>query len=82
MSGKADEFTLLVIKERMPRTVFSLLAGASLGISGLLMQTVTKNPIADPGIMGVNMGASFAVVIGMVFFHMKTSFDFIIFFAM
>ncbi|MDU2131082.1 MAG: iron ABC transporter permease [Finegoldia magna] len=79
MSGKANEFTLLVIKERMPRTVFSLLAGASLGISGLLMQTVTKNPIADPGIMGVNMGASFAVVIGMVFFNMKTSFDFIIF---
>lgn len=77
--GEEDAFTLLVIRERLPRTVFSLVAGASLSISGCLMQTVTKNPIADPGILGVNMGASFAVVIGMVFFRIQDPLSFILF---
>ena len=41
-----NNFEAIVVKERIPRTVFGLLAGASLGISGTLMQSITRNPIA------------------------------------
>lgn len=48
---------------RLPRLVGALLAGASLGVAGALMQGVTRNPLADPGLLGVNAGASLGVVI-------------------
>ena len=55
----------LVVRElRLPRTIVGLLVGAALGVSGAVMQAVTRNPLADPGILGVNAGASFAVVLG------------------
>ena len=63
----------LVVLERIPRTVFSIIAGASLGVSGALMQAITRNPIADPGILGVNMGASLFVVSGIAFFQIHTA---------
>lgn len=47
---------------RVPRTVVGLLAGVALGVAGALMQGLTRNPIADPGLLGVNAGASLAVV--------------------
>ncbi|ALG84878.1 iron ABC transporter permease [Gordonia phthalatica] len=50
---------------RVNRTVTGLIAGASLGVAGVLMQAVTRNPLADPGILGVNAGASFGVVLGL-----------------
>jgi iron complex transport system permease protein len=54
----------LVVRElRLPRTIVGLLVGSALGVAGALMQAVTRNPLADPGILGVNAGASFAVVI-------------------
>lgn len=54
----------LVIRElRMPRTIVGVLVGMALGVSGAVMQAVTRNPLADPGILGVNAGASFAVVL-------------------
>ncbi len=65
--GARADFTALVVRERIPRTIFSLIAGASLGVSGLLMQAITRNPIADPSILGVNMGASLFVVAGIAF---------------
>jgi iron complex transport system permease protein len=49
---------------RVPRTLLGLCAGAALGLAGTLMQGVTRNPLADPSILGVNTGAAFAVVIG------------------
>lgn len=56
---------LVVVRElRVPRTVIGLLAGAGLGIAGGIMQGVTRNPIADPGLLGVTAGAAFAVVLG------------------
>lgn len=63
----ADPQTIesIVVRElRVPRTVIGLLVGASLGMAGALMQGVTRNPIADPGLLGVTAGASFAVVLG------------------
>lgn len=65
----STSFAALVVRERIPRTVFALLAGASLGVSGALMQSITRNPIADPSILGVNIGASLSVVCGIAFFH-------------
>ncbi|MGX6448179.1 FecCD family ABC transporter permease [Patulibacter sp. S7RM1-6] len=50
---------------RIPRTVLGLLVGAALGVAGAVMQALTRNPLADPGILGVNAGASAAVVAGM-----------------
>jgi iron complex transport system permease protein len=69
----------LVVHERIPRTVFGLLAGAALGVSGALMQAVTRNPIADPSILGVNTGASLFVVSGIAFFNIGTASAYIAF---
>lgn len=48
----------IVLDARLPRTLAGLLAGAALGLAGSLMQTLTRNPLADPGILGVNSGAA------------------------
>ena len=59
----------MVVRDlRVPRTVIGLLAGAALGLAGAIMQGVTRNPLADPGLLGVNAGASLAVVVGISFF--------------
>ena len=71
--GKAETFGQIVVKERIPRTVFSLMAGAALGISGALMQAITRNPIADPSVLGVNTGASLFVVMGIAFLNIQTA---------
>lgn len=65
-------FAALVVRERIPRTVFSIMAGTSLGISGALMQSITRNPIADPSILGVNTGASLFVVVGIAFLNISS----------
>ncbi|KQH84506.1 iron ABC transporter permease [Vibrio furnissii] len=53
---------------RIPRTVLAAIVGASLGLAGAVMQGITRNPLADPGIFGVNIGAAFFVVIGLAWF--------------
>ncbi|TCJ99615.1 FecCD family ABC transporter permease [Nocardia alba] len=59
--------TLGVIREqRIPRTLLAALVGAALGVAGAVMQGLTRNPLADPGILGVNAGAYFAMVLGSV----------------
>ncbi|BCY11515.1 iron ABC transporter permease [Actinoplanes sp. L3-i22] len=55
---------LVVRTLRLPRTVVGLVVGLALGLAGAIMQGLTRNPIADPGILGVNAGAALAVVIG------------------
>lgn len=57
-----------VVAERMVRTVAGLIVGLSLGLAGTSMQGVARNPLADPGILGVNAGAALAVVAGIFFF--------------
>ncbi len=55
----------LIVRElRVPRTLLALLVGAALGLAGAVMQGVTRNPLADPGLLGVNAGAALFVVIG------------------
>nr|WP_281400992.1 iron chelate uptake ABC transporter family permease subunit [Amycolatopsis umgeniensis] len=48
---------------RMPRTIVGLVVGMALGVAGALIQALTRNPLADPGILGVQAGASFAVTV-------------------
>ncbi|WP_350350339.1 iron ABC transporter permease [Microbacterium sp. A8/3-1] len=67
-SGHDDTISQAAIIKRIPRTVLALLVGAALALSGATMQAVTRNPIADPGILGVSNGASLAVVVGIAFF--------------
>jgi iron complex transport system permease protein len=59
---------IVVVTSRLPRTVLGLLVGAALGLAGCVMQGVTRNPLADPGILGVNGGAALAIVIGISLF--------------
>lgn len=62
-----------IVHKRISRTVFCLLCGAALGVSGALMQAVTRNPIADPSILGVNTGAALFVVCGIAFLNITTA---------
>lgn len=66
-----DPVSQAVWFSRVPRTVLVLAAGAAFGVAGALMQAVTRNPMADPGILGVNAGASLAVVVGLAFFGLS-----------
>lgn len=54
----------VVLELRIPRTLAGLAAGTALGVAGALIQALTRNPLADPGILGVNAGAAFFVTIG------------------
>ncbi|MFF8595411.1 FecCD family ABC transporter permease [Streptomyces sp. NPDC015220] len=58
----------VVVGERLSRTVLGLLAGAALGLSGAVLQALTRNPLADPGVLGINAGASAAVVTAITYF--------------
>ncbi|HWJ85704.1 MAG TPA: iron chelate uptake ABC transporter family permease subunit [Cellulomonas sp.] len=53
---------------RVPRTLVGIVAGAALGVCGALIQAYTRNPLADPGILGVNAGAGFAITVAVAFF--------------
>jgi iron complex transport system permease protein len=57
---------------RLPRTIVGLLAGAALGLAGVLMQGVTRNPLADPYLLGVEAGASFGVVLAVYVFGLQS----------
>lgn len=62
---------IVLVDYRLPRTLLGILCGAAFGVSGALIQAATRNPLADPGIMGVNGGAAFFVTlaVGLFGFH-------------
>jgi iron complex transport system permease protein len=68
MRDPANDLHIIVQTLRIPRTILAVLAGAALGVSGALMQAVTRNPLAEPGLLGVNSGAAVAVLFGVVIF--------------
>jgi iron complex transport system permease protein len=67
-----DNDQLIVRSLRVPRTVIGLLVGAALGLAGAVMQGVTRNPLADPALLGIEAGASLAVVAGIAAFSVGT----------
>lgn len=67
-SGQSGYDAAVVHSMRLPRTVLAVAAGAALAASGVLMQTLTRNPLADPGVFGVNAGASALVVMAISLF--------------
>jgi len=77
MAHDPENYASSVVQKRVIRTLFALCCGAALGIAGVLMQSVTRNPIADPSILGVNMGAAFFVVCGIAFFHIQSAHQYI-----
>lgn len=63
-----DETVAIILELRFPRIIVAMLGGAVMAMSGVLMQAVMRNPLADPGIIGVSSGAAFAAVIVSSFF--------------
>ena len=68
-----DEKLAMVLNTlRIPRTLCAMVVGASLSLAASLLQSATRNPLADPGILGVNAGASFAIVLGAALFGLSS----------
>ncbi|MEU6166984.1 FecCD family ABC transporter permease [Streptomyces tanashiensis] len=74
---KLTETRLIVQTVRVPRTVLAIVAGVALGVGGALIQGYTRNPIADTGLLGVNTGASFAVVAAISLFGLTDPFQYV-----
>lgn len=69
LMGSSDETVRYIVTEsRLPQMCTALLAGAALGVSGLVMQTLFSNPLADPSLLGVNSGASLGAAIALLAF--------------
>ncbi len=65
--GAVDAETAGIVSSRLDRTVIAVVVGGCVALSGALLQGLTRNPVADPGILGLNSGAALAVVIGIRF---------------
>ncbi|WP_344886940.1 iron ABC transporter permease [Nonomuraea antimicrobica] len=74
---RLTEIALIVWTVRVPRTVLAIVAGLALGVAGALIQGYTRNPIADTGLLGVNSGASFAVVSVILLFGLSNPFQYV-----
>ncbi|WP_329343937.1 iron ABC transporter permease [Streptomyces sp. NBC_00663] len=74
---RLTEIRLIVRTVRVPRTVLAVVAGIALGVGGALIQGYTRNPIADTGLLGVNAGASFAVVSAITLFGLTNPFQYV-----
>ena len=71
------ENDIIIRSLRIPRTELALLAGAALGVAGSLIQGHTRNPLADPGLLGVTSGAALAVVIGIFAFDLTSLYSYV-----
>ena len=69
-TGRGDAYVIWDL--RIPRTIVGLAVGIALGVAGALIQALTRNPLADPGILGVNAGASFFVALGVAVFGVSS----------
>ncbi|WP_430784070.1 FecCD family ABC transporter permease [Actinoplanes sp. G11-F43] len=75
--GTDETLNQAAVVKRIPRTVLAALVGAALALSGAVMQGVTRNPLADPGILGINMGAMLAIAVGMTTIGLYTATQYI-----
>lgn len=69
-TGEGDAYVVWSL--RVPRTAVLLATGIALGVAGMLIQALTRNPLADPGILGVNAGAALFVALGIAVFHLSS----------
>jgi iron complex transport system permease protein len=72
LGGSQETLGEAAVTKRIPRTLLAVVVGGALALAGGVMQGVTRNPLADPGILGVNMGASLAVVVGVAYFGLAS----------
>ncbi|MEV7777148.1 Fe(3+)-hydroxamate ABC transporter permease FhuB [Kitasatospora sp. NPDC088351] len=78
--ARSDSRLALVVGDlRLPRTLTALLVGAALGVAGAQLQSVTRNPLAETGLLGVNAGASLGVVLGIAVLGVQTSYGYLAF---
>lgn len=63
---------LIIWTVRLPRTLIAMLVGGAMAVAGAMMQGITRNPLADPGILGINAGAAFSVVITLFFLDISS----------
>ncbi|MDN4161688.1 FecCD family ABC transporter permease [Nocardioides abyssi] len=77
LGGSSETLAEAAVTKRIPRTLLAIAVGAALGLAGAVMQGVTRNPLADPGILGVNMGASLAVITGIAWFGLTAASSFV-----
>ncbi|WP_428933821.1 FecCD family ABC transporter permease [Streptomyces sp. ACT015] len=73
LGGADGSLEEAAVTKRVPRTLLAVTVGAALGLAGAVMQGVTRNPLADPGILGVNMGASLAVVTAVAYLGLASA---------
>ena len=66
-NSAGDDVRLVFYEFRMPRMLITIICGAALALSGLILQVLSRNPLADPGIIGVNAGSGFGVVLFIMF---------------
>lgn len=74
LNGHRETMGEAAVALRIPRTLLAIIAGAALGLAGCVMQGITRNPLADPGILGVNMGAALAMVIAIAWFNIGSTY--------
>lgn len=72
LHGGTGDDAQVVRALRVPRTVIGVLVGAALAVAGTVLQGITRNPIAEPGILGISQGASLGVVCAIAFFGVHT----------
>ena len=77
LMGRTDDIAQAAVAKRVPRTILAAAAGAALSISGLVLQGVTRNPLADPHILGLSTGASLAIVTGIAWFGLASATSYI-----
>ena len=75
--GERTMASIIVWQLRMPRTVLAVMVGAALAVAGVVMQGLTRNPLAEPGILGINAGASLSVVLSMSLLGLTDVSDFL-----
>lgn len=68
-----DKLAMVVESLRLPRTLAGLMVGASLALAATLLQSATRNPLAEPGLLGVNAGAVLGLVIGLIYFGVEST---------